>query len=512
MNFLKENLFLVVTAAVVLVGGVLLLLAISSGSGQTEANAEPYMSEGKEISSLVSAGVNKKRVDAVVKRVEDMRIEAKEVIELSLLRNRRDYKVLSLDISGQTIPAFPVDKEFKDRETLRKLFPGQYRLRLEKLRKTLKPTTPPTAEELINEAARIAASIMPAENKDQPKPTAPRPGVRPGGMEGGGRPGGMEGGGRPGGMEGGGRPGGMGGERGGTTGRTIGTGVGQTAIEQQALINQVINKSENGWIYTDQAQAGSSDRRSFESGTSGEGGAMHEALPRDRTDYTDDSLWLAQVGLWVQRDIVDAIIKTNEQVQQTASGGQKGVAASAVKRLMSIDIRGYVLSATGSGEAAALQYLEIGGKKNSKPAPRLTGRSCNELYDVIHYDFTVVIPMQHLLRLQKNLMAQNYHTVLKIDIAKSAQSSVHFYGTDPVMRVSIVGEMLMLTDWTRGRWDKNAKQWDKNFPPLMPERVLEQIRTIDAGAIRDEDSKRLKPLVKDKTGGGGRGFGYSGRG
>ena len=239
---------------------------------------------------------------------------------------------------------------------------------------------------------------------------------------------------------------------------------------------------------------------------------MHEALPRDRTDYTDDSLWLAQVGLWVQRDIVDAIIKTNEQVQQTASGGQKGVAASAVKRLMSIDIRGYVLSATGSGEAAALQYLEIGGKKNSKPAPRLTGRSCNELYDVIHYDFTVVIPMQHLLRLQKNLMAQNYHTVLKIDVAKSAQSSVHFYGTDSVMRVTIAGEMLMLTDWTRGRWDKNAKQWDKNFPPLMPERVLEQIRTIDAGAIRDEDSKRLKPLVKDKTGGGGRGFGYSGRG
>ena len=268
MNLLKENMFLVVTAAIVLVGGAALLLVINSGDSQADAGGKTYASVSKEISSLASSGVNQAVVEAAERRVEGMRNEAKKVADESLLHNRRDYKVLSFKISGKTVPAFPVDPEFKDRETLRLLFPEKYRLRVEALRKTLKPTVPPTAKEVGNEVARIAASVMPAEEekKDQPKPTTPRAVKRrdvkmfePGGMFEHER-----------------------GERGERYRPPVGmerarpsaarpTGVGQSAVEQQALINLVISKSEQGWIYADkeEVQAGMGDRRSAAGAVSG---------------------------------------------------------------------------------------------------------------------------------------------------------------------------------------------------------------------------------------------------
>ncbi len=491
MKFLKENMFLVVTAAIVLVGGTVWFLVRNSRNNRADAAGKAYASVGKEISSLASSGVNQAIVNDAERRVKGMRNEAEKVVGEALLRNRRDYEVMSFKISGRTVPAFPCDPEFKDREILRLLFPEEYRLGLKDLRETLKPTVPPTDEEIDNEIARIDASAMPEEKPDQPKPTTPRPVIR--------RSAGAEGGGaRNTGGEGGARRI-AGGERSGLVRRSPGRGVKRSVVEQQALNNLIISKSEQGWIYADkeQVRASRGDMRSAAGGTSGRG-AIYVALPL--ADYNDDSLWLAQVGLWVQQDIVAAINLTNRQVRQTASGRHSGVAASAVKRLMDIDIRGYVLRGDGDG-AAALQYLDLGESKTSKPVPQLTGRACNKLYDVIHYDFTVVVPMRHLLMLQKNLMMQNYHTILANSITRPAQSDIHYYGTDSVMEVTIVGEMLMLTDWTRGRWDKQAKEWDKNYPPLTPVLFLEKMRDINAGAMRKEDNKRLpKAGVAGKTG------------
>jgi len=60
------------------------------------------------------------------------------------------------------------------------------------------------------------------------------------------------------------------------------------------------------------------------------------------------------------------------------------------------------------------------------------------------------------------------------------------------MQVIIVGEMVLLTDWTRGRWDDEKNQWDVNFPPLMPVDLLKQIDQINPTALREEDKARLE--------------------
>ncbi len=484
MNFLKENLFLVITAAVVIVGASAGLLLGRSMGAQSDTDSKPYISKAKEINSLASHGINKRGVEAKKRRVEDMRYQAETVADTFLRRNRRDHEVLSFGISGQTVPAFPVDPEFKDRETLRQLFPEKYRREIASLLKTLKRTVPPTTKEIDEEMARITAGAMPAEKKEEKINYAgsatrndrdrrdrdrfdDRREIRHGSA----------------------RP-----------SKVVDV---KSDIGRQALINLVVRQSEKGWIYADEEQDKTSDSGRGESRLT-TGGAMYVALKRNTLDYSDDDLWMAQVGLWVQKDIINAINLTNEQVRKTASRKQTGVAASAVKRLMNIDVRGFVLggSADSGATTTVLQYANIDSAKGDKTPPRLTGRACNKLYDVVHYDFTVVIPMRYLLRLQRNLMAQNYHTILELSIIKPVQSKVYYYGTDSVMKVTIVGEMLMLTDWTRGRWDKETKTWDKDYPPLMPvEDFLKNIREMNPDALRDEDNKRkgLSPIIKTKT-------------
>ncbi|MCK4624162.1 MAG: hypothetical protein KAV00_02545, partial [Phycisphaerae bacterium] len=406
------------------------------------------------------------------------------VADTFLRRNRRGCEVLSFEISGQTVPAFPVDPEFKDRETLRQLFPEKYRREIASLLKTLKRTVPPTTKEIDEEIARITASAMPAEKKEEKiKHTSSvtmserdrRERERFGHMEA---------------------------RRG--TGRPSNVMDVKSDVGRQALINLVVRQSEKGWIYADEEQGKTGDSSRGDSRMTTDDGAMHIALKRNMLDYSDDDLWMAQVGLWVQKDIIKAINLTNEQVRETASGKQTGVAASAVKRLMNIDVRGFVLGGPADSGATTtmLRYANIDSAKGDKTPPQLTGRACNKLYDVVHYDFTVVIPMRHLLRLQRNLMAQNYHTILEVSIIRPVQSDVHYYGTDSVMKVTIVGEMLMLTDWTRGRWDKETKTWDKDYPPLMPvEDFLKDIRDMNPDALRDEDNKRkgLSPVIETKA-------------
>jgi len=189
-----------------------------------------------------------------------------------------------------------------------------------------------------------------------------------------------------------------------------------------------------------------------------EPGALDKRFDRPTEAAKFDAIWDAQVGLWTMQDIVEAIRLTNEKA--VANEGNPSVTNSAIKRLVSIRVYGYV---------------------TEPPIDSLTGRFCSKQYDVIRYRFTVVMPLRFVPELERELMALNYHTILNVSVAASyvPPDSLFDYGPDPVMRVDFDGELLLLTTWERGTWQPATGDqpgaWSEEFPPLMP---IEKLRTL----------------------------------
>ena len=122
----------------------------------------------------------------------------------------------------------------------------------------------------------------------------------------------------------------------------------------------------------------------------------------------------------------------------------------------------------------------------------LTQHIANPVFDVVNYSFTVVMPTRFLPVLEENLMKQNYHVILNEQISRVTEddqtktNELYYYGADPVRKVTIEAQLLLLADWTRGQWDAKNKKWLRF--PLMP---LEEMQILSPGALRNEDRKLI---------------------
>ena len=124
--------------------------------------------------------------------------------------------------------------------------------------------------------------------------------------------------------------------------------------------------------------------------------------------------------------------------------------------------------------SAGIAAPTAGGREPTARRSRidnLTRRLCTRQYDVIHYTVTLIMSTPHVLSLQRNLMARNFHTVLSIELADltglaSKLNPLYYYGTEPVMQVTLRGELLLLTanqfEIVEG-WD-----WAASDPKCLP--------------------------------------------
>ena len=384
------------------------------------------------------------------------------------------------------VPAFPAEHGSLDSFPRGYHFTRKYLEALENMLKGLGATSLPTDEEKSVEIKKANARLIDkglttgGENTERKFPAAPTPrGMIP------------DGGGMPPGLIAGGRPMGRGG-RGVTVTRAGSTD--DATLEGTRIATE--NKARQGPIY---ASVQNSLRP-----------VLSEGVPANEA-----ALWTAQVHLWVTGEILAAIGETIEESLKGPVGrGKKAwVAKSGIKRLVELDvddqyaIGGAKTVAKSSSRkikrptgALGMGGMDMGGMVGGGPrAPRggadsesFTRRICDKRRDVVHYSFTVIMDPKYLPALQRNLMRQNYHTIL--DQPSMVQevpdeTSGYSYGHDPIMRVTIRGELLLLTDWERGTWLAKEKKWSQQLPPLMPKDVL--VRLKASGALRPEDQKRL---------------------
>lgn len=209
----------------------------------------------------------------------------------------------------------------------------------------------------------------------------------------------------------------------------------------------------------------------------GEGFPLHFAPLREADPPRPYQIWEAQLELWIQQDIIEAIGLANNVSDPDAS-----VLTGPVKRLESVRVLpGYVGLHTRGGAVeqggqpgAPYRQPENYTLPSKSNVPRdfyvgPTGRVSNSVYDVRHVELQMVVDYTRLPVLFNALSRVNFMTVLRCELSEVDEYEAYregfVYGPDAdVVHARIVVESLWLRDWTE---------------PMMPERVKQYLGILD---------------------------------
>ncbi len=483
MNFIRENMVLMIIAGVVVVvGGGLLFIGRSWGS-----EVRDLVDERDELSRNLQrqAGgerISPDKIEAKQASVERLKEQADAAAAETMEWNRRDYEIIKLTAGDREVPAFPLDSDLYREYGLRYKFMLAYNDSLGSLVEPLRVTRPATPEQIESRAVLWEEHIQDqpdADEQPQQQPEYDRRQMDDDFIRDRGR-------------------------RTQQAGRTSDSDIDVSDQARAYAVHDAMRQqAQAGLIYLSPEDA------------------LHNLLPEQavsRAALTDELLWQAQVNLWVQQDILSAINDTNESFIIEAGGDPDvaGVFDSAVKRLVSITVEPHYYGAeTQPGRSRSGGDFDRGrsaaradtARPTAAPqvAPTLTGRVTNDRYEVVQYSFTVVMRPEQKVRLMEKLMSRNCHAVLERRVGpvaapdgqqsgRSQDEGLYEYGPAPVRQVTFKGELLLMVPWTRGQWDDEADAWREDSPPLTPVDVLRQ---IPEEALRDEDMRR----VRDESGG-----------
>ncbi|MBU0640718.1 MAG: hypothetical protein KKB50_17785 [Planctomycetes bacterium] len=157
-------------------------------------------------------------------------------------------------------------------------------------------------------------------------------------------------------------------------------------------------------------------------------------------------MWCAQVGLWIQQDVVAAIAGLNHETVASDDRSHTGVEHSAVKRLVALRIVGYETARglwpipirTSPGPPACAGRI----------VPRsFTTRVCNAQRDVVRFALVVVVDQRDLLALLDRICQQGFYQCVGASYASTPPEDAaagYLYGPEPVVRATLDFEAYLL--------------------------------------------------------------------
>ncbi len=190
-------------------------------------------------------------------------------------------------------------------------------------------------------------------------------------------------------------------------------------------------------------------------------------------DPRPDEMWYAQVSLWIQQDVVDALAALNDQAaKELPAEIDADVSTLPVKRLQSIRLEGYVT------ELGFVPFPGPRGSSAAAPPPSFTGKVGDSRFDVVRFTVEVVVDQRKLLAVIDALTRQNFFVLVSSEYKAVPPTDPdrvqgYLYGSDPVVRATLGFEAYMARD-----------VYEKYFPP--------DIRKVLAVADKAKDKKGPK--------------------
>jgi len=185
-----------------------------------------------------------------------------------------------------------------------------------------------------------------------------------------------------------------------------------------------------------------------------------------------EDLWIAQVSLWIEQDVVQALRRVNEEALKGRDlpVEDQWVANLPVKHLVWLRVSDYLIPQSAgvdgrSGGAALLRRGGgvtggAGGVRFGQQGAAFTDRSRTGDYDVVHFALNVVVDARDLPKVILGLCKQNFITPIQVQYrgvnAAAAANSGYLYGSGPLLNVDIACETLFFRS---------------NYESMMPQTV-----------------------------------------
>jgi len=454
MQWIRENLFLTcLVSGLIVCCAVGVFMRMSQDSAFREEDMKPRATMARKLGNIGgSKPLNEKWINDAKANLERIKKQRDGVVKDTVTWNKKKYKVLQLTVDTKTLDAFPYDPAVYLKQALTLKFTTEYRrtlyAELAKLDLTTWPTAPEidalaeTLEKAIKSKRKAAQSRVEYSTRREgaaPSKTAPEKPDEEAPEEK--KPDGVS-------------------QEDWDDSRLTDAQVSEKA-KQAATEQLTLKKAEAGAVYVSPKTLATVSDPNAPGGAAGPE-ELDVIFPQEvwkMADAPAAKLWQAQINLWLTQEIIAAIDATNQQSLALRGGGARSATVPnvAVKRLLGIDIEE--------------EYIGSGAEKG------LTGRSTTTGYELVDYEFTVIINTRYLRALARNLMKRGDHTITDVIVAHAPAGveGTRYYGVAPVAKVLVAAEALFRSDWTR--------------PKLMP---TDTLRTSLSGVLRPEDQKRLE--------------------
>jgi hypothetical protein len=186
-----------------------------------------------------------------------------------------------------------------------------------------------------------------------------------------------------------------------------------------------------------------------------------------------DVIWYAQMQVWIQQDVAQAIAEAN--------GDAKNVLDGEVKRLILIQVPPppmylFPPATAGVGGQSGTSNVPAAGTESTAYPPMYslspTGRYSNGMYDVVRFDMVVDVDATKVNRFIETLSRNRMITVTgehEFAVDSDAQSDRGYvYGPGSVVRLELEAEDLFLRKWTKDLMPPKVKAYMTAAPGATP--------------------------------------------